>query len=656
MQIWSAEIKELNQIYQSVRGSSPKLEKELAKLVTTDDENMLLVYSRRCLEVIITDLCEIELKRDRGSEPLQRIIDKFNKDKIVPHNIIVSMQNVNSMSTFGAHPKEFEMEQVKPVLNNLQVVIKWYLKNREHQLRGIDKLSVQQEDLKTTPTENKTLKRPKRVLLYSIPLLLIVAVLIIVETGIFSKEIEKSVAVLPFRNDSPEDSTQYFMDGVMEELLNKLQLIESLRVIGRTSVEQFRGQDKSIQEIAKELGVNYIVEGSGQKSGNALRMRVQLLTAKNERHLWGDSFEQENLEIKDYFKAQSGFAENIAKELNAALSVQEEKRIKKVPSVNLDAYEAYLKSNWAGDLGPDALFKAKDYLEDAIQKAPDWAPLYGAMAITWFSLATMGGESPDIAFPLVYENLSKALELEPEAGEAHYIKALMALVAEWDWDKAENEFIKAIDFNPNNAIQRIQYSLLLYMLQRPEEARRQAELFYKLDPLNPIVQTSYAMALLYDRDCKGAMSVLSPLLEKDPDNFYGNTMMSWAALFCGDLELAFKTDIAYLQKIFPLIQADVSEIQKIYDEEGYFAANMEIIRKLEILAETVNVPNSEFAYRYYHKIKNDEKALDWLEKAFEAHENIIDISTGYFGFTRLYNNPRFITILEKMNLPLPKTD
>ena len=108
MNIWSSEIKELNQIYQSVKETIPQLGRELGKLVTANDENMLLVYSRRCLEVIITDLCELELKRDRGSEPLQRIIDKLNKEKVVPHNIIVSMQSVNSMSTFGAHPKEFE--------------------------------------------------------------------------------------------------------------------------------------------------------------------------------------------------------------------------------------------------------------------------------------------------------------------------------------------------------------------------------------------------------------------------------------------------------------------------------------------------------------------------------------------------------------------
>ena len=628
----------------------------MQSLIKTDDANILLVYSRRCLEVIITDLCECELKRHRGTEPLQRIVDKLNKEEIVPHNIIVSMQNVNSMSTFGAHPKEFEMEQVRPVLHNLLVIIKWYIKYKEAQFKGSDKPIDQQEDNKTILAEKKTLSRTKKVLIYSIPVLFIVAVLIIVETGIFSKELEKSVAVLPFRNDSPDDSTQYFMDGVMEELLNKLQLIQSLRVIGRTSVEQFRGQDKSIQEIAKELGVNYIVEGSGQKSGNSLRMRVQLLTVKNERHLWGDSFEQENLVLNDYFKAQSSFAEAIANKLNAALSAQEEKRMKKVPSVNLEAYDAYLKSDYVGDLSPEALLKAKDYLEDAIKKAPDWAPLYSAMATVWLSMSSMGIESPDIANPQVYENLNKALELDPEVEGAHYISAFMAWTFEWDWEKAETEFLKEITINPNHPFARLHYSLMLYALQRPEEARIQAELGYKRDPLNPLVQSVYAAALIMEGDCKSALSVLTPLHEKDPDNLLANAQMVAAAWQCGDLDLAFKTDMSLLKKAYySLSQADVNEIQKIYDEKGYYAANTEIIRKLEFLSEKEYVPNNDLAFRYYF-IKNDEKALDYLEKAFEAHENITNINTRYLGLPRLYNDPRFIAILNKMNLPLPKTD
>src|SRR4030065_2442220 len=128
MQIWSAEIKELESLYTSIKGRFPELEKDLEHLIKTDDENVALLYSRRCLEIIVTDLCECELKRPRKTEPLKGIIDKLQKEEKVPSHIISSMHGLNELSTYGAHPKDFDPQQVKPVLNNLDIVIKWYLR------------------------------------------------------------------------------------------------------------------------------------------------------------------------------------------------------------------------------------------------------------------------------------------------------------------------------------------------------------------------------------------------------------------------------------------------------------------------------------------------------------------------------------------------
>ena len=166
MSIWSSEIKDLEHVSKSMKGAFPELEKELVKLIGTDDENMLLVYSRRCLEVIITWLSEHELKRDRGTEPLQRIIDKLNKEKKVPHNIIVSMLNVNSMSTFGAHPKEFELKQIKPVLLNLTAVLEWYLKYMQGQKSFIEKSGTSKEIRKDPVSQqNSKVKTRKKILM-----------------------------------------------------------------------------------------------------------------------------------------------------------------------------------------------------------------------------------------------------------------------------------------------------------------------------------------------------------------------------------------------------------------------------------------------------------------------------------------------------------
>ena len=126
MPIWSAEIKELEQLYESLKGQLPDLEKELGKIIKANDENMILLYSRRCLEVIITDLCECELKRPRKTEPLQGIIDKLHKEEKVPSHIIASMHGLNEISTYGAHPKDFDPKQVRTTLINLEIIIKWY--------------------------------------------------------------------------------------------------------------------------------------------------------------------------------------------------------------------------------------------------------------------------------------------------------------------------------------------------------------------------------------------------------------------------------------------------------------------------------------------------------------------------------------------------
>ena len=155
MAIWTSEIKELEKLYESIKGQLPDLEKELEHLIKFDDPNVIMLYSRRCLEVIITDLCLSELKRPRKTEPLQGIIDKLNKEEKVPSHIIASMHGLNELSTFGTHPKEYELDQVRPILINLATVLKWYMKFKVIQILPV---SETRELLVDEPVEEKEIK------------------------------------------------------------------------------------------------------------------------------------------------------------------------------------------------------------------------------------------------------------------------------------------------------------------------------------------------------------------------------------------------------------------------------------------------------------------------------------------------------------------
>ncbi|HBE43331.1 MAG TPA: hypothetical protein DDW27_19445, partial [Bacteroidales bacterium] len=183
------------------------------------------------------------------------------------------------------------------------------------------------------------------------------------------EEYEKSVAVLPFINDSPDQENTYFINGVMEEILNNLQKIKDLRVISRTSVEQYRDQKKPISEIAQELGVNYIVEGSGQKYGSSFRLRAQLIMAAKETHLWGESFQSEINDVKDIFNIQIMIAKSLAEELKAVMSPEEKQRIEKIPATDLAVFEEYLKArSYWNDFSRESLNKALEFLNTPLKK------------------------------------------------------------------------------------------------------------------------------------------------------------------------------------------------------------------------------------------------------------------------------------------------
>jgi tetratricopeptide (TPR) repeat protein len=321
MQIWSAEIKELETLYTSIKGRFLELEKELEQLIETKDANVVMLYSRRCLEVIISDLCINELNRPRKTEPLKGIIDKLSHEEKIPSNIIASMEGLNSLSTFGTHPKDFDPEQVKPVLNNLSIIIKWYLKYKDSQTiskvktgeeRAISEIKTDEkkDESKSTDIQKGIFRKSKVSLILLLSGILIVAAIIAYPKIFKQDKLEKlrssgeriSVAVMPFQNMTNDTTWNVWQDGIQDMLITSLSNTEELKVRQRGSINtliQIKGltnyasiTPSLASTISQNLDANYFIYGSIKQAGALIRVNAQLIDSKTEEVL--KSFQIEN--------------------------------------------------------------------------------------------------------------------------------------------------------------------------------------------------------------------------------------------------------------------------------------------------------------------------------------------------------------------------
>lgn len=331
MIIWSAEIKELEKLHDSLKDQFPDLGKELERLVKAEDENMVLVYSRRCLEVIVTDLCETELKRPRKTEPLKGIIDKLNHEEKVPSYIIASMLNLNNLSTFGAHPKDFDLQQVKLVLINLNTVISWYLKYK----KTGDEINM---EITESPKQDKIREfipagkqRNKSIIIVPAIILLGAVVIFALDIfNIFSKdkfedfrdpEGKISIAIMPFENLTGDSSLYFWRNGISEFLINGLGNSAELAVISsRVISEVFETSNKihtaSIspslaRETAKKVKAGTYITGNFIGSGKNVSIMVNLVNTETDEIIWSNKIDGDlENNYRDLLDSLSGLVKN----------------------------------------------------------------------------------------------------------------------------------------------------------------------------------------------------------------------------------------------------------------------------------------------------------------------------------------------------------
>jgi TolB-like protein len=657
MTIWSSEIKDLERLHGYFKGQHPKLDTELEKLVKTDDENIVLVYARRCLELITTDLCEYELKRPRGTEPLKGIIDKLNKEGKVPENIITSMHSLNSMSTFGAHPKDFDPRQVKPVVLDLTTILEWYLKHIEDLGSVIgEPESIQKKRKKIAGVKKIRSTSEKGIIVFTG--ILLTAAIIIVPLLVFDiigvkkqarAESIESLIILPFSNYTSDSKLESVVAGMHACLIADVQRLSGLRVINTTTSNAYRNIGKSVHEIADELKVDGAIEVSVLGIQDSVLIQVSLISAfPEEKILW----------IRDYKEEKSGLlnlynliTKQIADEIKINLTPFEEELLVKTRKVDPEALVAYMKGQFHWErLGTEDLDSALHYFQIAIDKDPDWAEPYAGMAMTWNAIGGFAYGPLSEAYEKTYEYLNEALELDPNSANSHYVKAILTVWPGWDWENGEKEFLKTLELNPNDALARIYYAHLLMILTRKEEAIYQANLALELDPLRPLVLGLYGVVMNFAGEYQAAKTQAEKALSIDPDNNFAIGSLANAYLATGDTmkwhEIMKKdwywTDETYLEYL-----------DTVFQEGGYLAVIKDRIRINEERYSLGGSISFKGQGDRYLVLGDYNKAMDYYEKAYtEKLFPLAYISLFTIKYPELKSNPRYVALLKKMNLPL----
>jgi len=455
--------------------------------------------------------------------------------------------------------------------------------------------------------------------------------------------LEKSIAVLPFNNLSEEKGNEHFVDGLVEDLLNRISVIEELKVISRTSSEIYRERGvKSVPEIAGELNVSYIVEGSVQRYGDKARVTVQLIDAINDDHIWAENYDRD---IVDIFKTQSEIAMQIASELNTILTSEQKTIIQENRTKNVKAFELYQMGRfyWNKRTG-DGFTTSIEYFEKAIAEDPGYGLAYAGLADTYNLMALQGWMDEQEGRDKAVELALKALELDENLAEAYTVLGSIYDYVDWDWENAEGVFKRALELNPNYSTAHHYYSEHLSITGRHEEARKHIDIALELDPLSFVIR-HVSRKLYYNQGCfKEALAEIQkcnelqenhPWLPRHEFNIY------WQL---GEEEKAFN---AFRRIVKSSTIYDLETAENIYKVSGLKA----------VLDWKINIDIKEAEKGYglyrlastYGLIGEDEKALEWLEKASISH-NISPEMSFHIHFKNLHNNPRFIAILKNLGL------
>ncbi len=455
----------------------------------------------------------------------------------------------------------------------------------------------------------------------------------------------KSIAVLPFDNLSRDPDNAYFAEGVQDEILTRLAKVADLKVISRTSTQKYKSAPDNLREIAKQLGVSNILEGSVQRAADQVRVTVQLINATNDAHLWAESYDRA---LTDIFTVESEIAKTIADTLRAKLTGSEERRMSKKPTANPEAYELYLKGRffWNKRTGVE-LRKAIDYFNQAIAKDPNYALAYAGLADAYVLLSGFGAASPKDSLPQAKAAAEKGLELDSTLGEAHASLAQALLAYDFNFTGANREFRRAIELNPNYATAHHWYGeSVLAPLSRFEDAIAELKRALQLDPLSVIINADVGTVLTSARRYDEAIEQLRKTLEMDASFYYAHYNLGEAL----EMKGLIKDAIAEYQRAIALNDDPVPQalLGHLYAKIGKKNEARQILQQLRESPKEHYVSPYLFAMIYIG-LGDKDQAIDFLENTYEDRDgySIAFIKVDPF-LDPLRSDPRFEALVQKV--------
>ena len=457
----------------------------------------------------------------------------------------------------------------------------------------------------------------------------------------------QSIAVLPLENLSKDPEQEYFADGMTDELITNLAQISALRVISRTSAMQYKGTKKSLSEIARELHVDAVVEGTVMRAGDRVRIRAQLIEASTDRHLWAASYDRD---LRNVLSMQEEVTRAIVSEVRVKLTAQEQARLANMHPINPEAYQLYLKGRYFWyKLKPEAMQKATEYFQQALEKDPAYARAYAGLADSYNILAFFSVFPPREVMPKAKAAAVKALELDDNLAEAHVSLGWAGFTYDLDWPAAGKHFERAVVLDPAYPLAHSYYSLYLGALGRSEESSTEAKRALDLDPVSPAILHYVVVQLYLASRFDEAIEQCRKTLELDPSftPVHGTLGHVYAA------KGMYREALAEYEKFATLSggsSGSTAFVGYAHARLGQRSYAFRVLDQLRAASKQRYVPALSFAIVYVG-LGEKEQAFMWLEKAYDERTNSLAYLKVTAWWDPLRSDPRFADLVRRIGLP-----